>query len=62
MENRIIKIKVGFNFDWTYGVELSKLKEDINKLEKLGVTEIEIKSVDDYGSSLVDIEAFINRL
>jgi len=62
MENKIIKFKVDFNFNWTYGVELSKIKEDISELEKLGVTEIEIESVDDYGSSSVSIEAFINRL
>ncbi len=62
MTKEVRRFKVDFNFNWTYGVELSKLKEDINELEKLGVTDIEIESVDDYGSSSVNIEAFINRL
>lgn len=62
MEKIIRSFKVDFNLDWTYGVELSKLKEDINELEKLGVTDIEIQSEDDFGGSTVSVRAFINRL
>lgn len=62
MTNETRRFKVDFNFNWTYGVELSKIKEDINELEKLGVTDIEIESVDDYDGSSVNIQAFIDRL
>ena len=64
MENKKITkmFKVDFDFNWTYGVKLSKIKEDINELEKLGVTDIEIESFNDYDVSSVDIQAFINRL
>lgn len=62
MKKEVRKFKVDFNFNWTYGVEIKKLKQDLEELEKLGVTEIEIEAVDDYGSASVTIEAFTNRI
>ena len=62
MEKQIRRFKVDFDFNWTYGVEIKKLKEDLDTLEKLGVTEIEIEAEYNYGSASVTIEAFINRL
>ena len=63
MEKQIRRFKVNFDFDWTYGVELKKLKSDIEELEKLGATNIFIKTEEDYhGNSSVSIEAFAERL
>lgn len=62
MEKQIRRFKVNFDFDWTYGVEIKKLKEDLETLEKLGVTEIEIEAEDNWGSPSVTIEAFTKRL
>jgi hypothetical protein len=62
MEKQVKRFKQPFSFDWTYGVELKKIKEDINELEKLGVTEINIEAYDNYGSPSVNIEAFIHRI
>jgi len=62
MQKEVRRFKVPFNFDWTYGVEIKKLREDLNELEKLGVTEIEIEAEENYGSVSVTIEAFINRV
>lgn len=62
MKKQIRRFKVPFNFDWTYGVEIKKLREDLDQLEKLGVTTIEIEAEESYGSSSVTIEAFVNRL
>ena len=62
MEKQIRRFKVNFYFDWTYGVEIKKLKEDLETLEKLGVTEIEIEAEDNWGSPSVTIEAFAERL
>ena len=62
MEKQIRRFKVNFDFDWTYGVELKKLKSDIEELEKLGVTEIEIEAEDNWGAPSVTIEAFTKRL
>ena len=62
MEKQERRFKVDFDFNWTHGVEIKKLKDDLDTLEKLGVTEIEIEAEYNYGSASVTIEAFINRL
>ena len=62
MEKQLRRFKVDFDFNWTYGVEIKKLKEDLDTLEKLGVTEIEIEAEDNWGSPSVTIEAFIKRI
>ena len=62
MEKQIRKFRVNFDFNWTYGVEIKKLKEDLETLEKLGVTEIEIEAEDNWGAPSVTIEAFTERL
>ena len=62
MEKQIRRFKVNFDFNWTYGVEIKKLKEDLETLEKLGVSEIEIEAEDNWGSPSVTIEAFAERL
>ncbi len=62
MEKQVRRFKVDFDFNWTYGVEIKKLREDLDTLEKLGVTEIEIEAEENYGSASVTIEAFINRI
>ena len=62
MEKQVRKFKVYFDFSWTCGVEIKKLKEDLDTLEKMGVTEIEIEAEDNWGCPSVTIEAYINRL
>jgi hypothetical protein len=42
MEKWIKTTQVDFDFDWTDGVKIEKLKEDIAKLEELGVTDVDI--------------------
>lgn len=54
--------KINYSLDWTYGVSISKIKEDLEAIEKLGATSIEIQAYDDYGSSCVEIYALSNRL
>ena len=62
MEKKVRRFEVLFNFDWTYGVTIEKLRRDLDELEKLGVTEIEIKADNSYGCASIEIEAFTNRL
>jgi hypothetical protein len=61
MEKRVKRVEVPFNFEWTYGVTIEKLREDLDELEKLGVKEIDIKVEEFWGSNSVTIEAFIER-
>lgn len=62
MEKEVRRFKVDFDFNWTYGVEIKKIKEDLDTLEKMGVTEIEIEAEENWGSVSVTIGAYINRL
>jgi len=54
--------EVDFYFDWTYGVTLEKIKKDMESLERLGVTSIDIESDDYFGSTSVSIKAIRNRI
>ena len=62
MEKKAIKEKVNFNFDWTYGVSIDKLIDDLKELKKLGVTRLELEPYESYGCAGLEIEAFIERL
>lgn len=54
--------KVDYYFDWTYGVTITQIREDLDALEKLGVTSIDMDTMDNYGSISISIEAISNRL
>ena len=62
MEKQVRRFKVDFDFNWTGGVEIKKLKEDLETLEKLGVTEIEIDAENNWEFPYVTIKAFIDRI
>ena len=54
--------RIGFSFiDWEYRVEISKLKSDIEELEKLGATHVDIRAETDYNDSILNINAFSRR-
>ena len=42
MEKQIRKFEVNYRLNWLDGVEISKIKADIEELEKLGATHVEI--------------------
>ena len=62
VEKEVRRFKIDFDFNWTYGVEIKKLKEDLDTLEKMGVTGIEIETEENWGNVSITIEAYINRL
>ena len=61
MGKQVKRFEVPFNFDWTYGVTIEKLRKDLDELEKLGVKEIDIEVEENCGTASVTIEAFIER-
>ena len=61
MKKAMIKEIVNFEFNWTYGVEIKKLKSDLEELEKLGATTIDIELDESYGNTSIKIEAFLER-
>ena len=62
MEKQVRRFKVDFDFNWTGGVKIKKLKEDLETLEKLGVTEIEIDAENNLEFPYVTTKAFIDRI
>lgn len=62
MTKQITNHKVDFLFSWTYGVSIEKIREDLDALEKLGVTSINIEEYEEYGNSGIRIEAYTTRL
>ena len=44
--------KINFELDWDE-IEIKKLRKDLDAIEKLGATHIEIEDVDSYGTHLV---------
>lgn len=62
MEKEVRKFKVDYSLDWEYGVEIKKLREDLDAIEKLGATHVEIESGIDYDCPYVTIEAMAERI
>lgn len=62
MAKQTRRFEVPFDFDWTYGVEVARLKDDLDKLEKLGATTIDIEPNESFGCVGVLIKAYVNRL
>lgn len=62
MEKQIIDVVINPNLEWGYGIELQKLKKDIELLEQLGVTHVEISADDYYGCATLEIKAICRRL
>ncbi len=62
LEQKQKDFPINYNFDWTYGVEISKIREDLNELEKLGATHINIEADMYYESASIEINAVCNRL
>ena len=62
MEKQIRRFEVPFNFNWTYGVSIEKMREDLDALEKLGAKEILIEAGQDYDYPFVTLEAYVERL
>lgn len=62
MEKKIRDFELDYYLSWTYGIEISRLREDLDALEKLGATSIDIESYSDYGSPSVSIKAIARRM
>ena len=54
--------KIEYSLDWNYGIEISQIKKDIEELEKLGATHIDIQHVASYDCSYIEIDAVHRRI
>jgi hypothetical protein len=62
MEKITKRIKLEYPLNWMYGIEISKIREDLDELEQIGATHIEIESYESYGSAFTTIEAVCERI
>ena len=53
---------VQYSLDWTCGVEIAQLKKDVEELEKLAATHVNIEPYTEYDCSYVSIEAISRRM
>lgn len=51
------EFKIDYMLDWEYSVNISEIKKDIEELEKLGATSINIQIEYDYGEASLEIKA-----
>jgi len=62
MEKQNKRFNVKYNFDWYHGVDLNKMRKDLDELEQIGVTHIGM-GVNKYkGSTEFTIDAYTVRL
>lgn len=62
MGKKVRNFEIEKDLDWTYGIEIKRLREELDRLEKKGATHIEIKPYSYYDSACVDIHAYANRI
>jgi len=62
MEREVRQFKVDYDLDWLYEVKISKLREDLDAIEKLGATHVIIESGASYDCPYTTIEAVSEHL
>lgn len=62
MEKIEREFDVNYNLDWLYGVDITTIRKDLDELEKLGATHVNIEHGLSYGDSYCNIEAVTIRL
>ena len=62
MEKKIRSFKIDYLLEWTYGVKINKIRADLDAVEKLGATHIEIEHGISYDCSYVEIDAMAERI
>jgi hypothetical protein len=62
MEKQEQDFKLNYSLDWTYGVKISQLKKDIEEIEKLGATHVNIEPDVSYDCPIAIIDAICRRI
>jgi hypothetical protein len=62
MEKKIKTFEINYDLEWKYGVEISKIREDLDAIEKLGATCVEIDTYQEFGDYYISIVAHVDRL
>jgi len=62
MKKKLRHFKVDYTLDWGYGVAISKIREDLDVIEKLGATHVDIDVGKAYGDSFLEIKVYSERM
>jgi hypothetical protein len=62
MGKQVIDAEVEFYFEWGYGVSIRKLRDDLDALEKLGATHVDIEARTDWDCPILSIDACNRRM
>ncbi|MCK9416002.1 hypothetical protein M0Q97_05015 [Candidatus Dojkabacteria bacterium] len=62
MKKEVRQFKVNYLLEWGYGVEISQIRKDLDELEKLGATHVEIEASVYYDSATLEINAISERI
>jgi hypothetical protein len=61
MEKQIIIVEFDYDLEWDWGVEISQIRKDLDELEKLGATHIDIDSHTSYDNTYVTYKGYVER-
>jgi hypothetical protein len=62
MNKQIRNFRIDYTLDWEYGVEISKLEEDIKAIKELGANYILVESRCEYDCAATVIEPIAKRM
>ena len=62
MEKTEVREDIGFNLNWTGEAKIAEMKQDLEALERIGATHIEIEAYDNYGSPSLSIKVCKYRM
>ena len=62
MEKQEQDFEINYSLDWTDDVSIEQLKKDIEELEKLGATHVNIEPFISYDCAYVEINAICRRI
>lgn len=62
MKKIMKRSQIDFYISWAHGIEISKIRKDLDALEALGATHVNIEVNSYYDSHSISIEAFEERL
>jgi hypothetical protein len=52
---------VGYAFNWEYSPSIDKIRKDLDEIEKLGGTHVDVDTYDEYGETYISFAALSKR-
>lgn len=62
MEKEVREFVIPYTLNWEWSVSLSKIRHDLDELEKLGATHVNIEAGESYGNAYISIQSVCERM